>query len=201
MMIGQDYLKTVLIEKGLSEYNNNFNIYLKPENKELLYKLQRNVLKRNGKPIFWDKKYESLIKIISKMMAEVPARYREPEDLLKDFELFLKQYYGEKYNEKFQDNIQLLARPDGKIYHIVCDKESGSKIGRNILQIANNQVVEIKNPDKKDAVVILCSMFNDIVYYDALNIKSDILNIHTPVEIKIDGDIWCLELKNIGGGD
>lgn len=157
MMLGKDYIDVCGAPKTWA--------YL--EDEELLYVLKRSNLKRNGKLVYQEAQYDDFIRIIAKMMTVVENRYQNPEYLLKDFEAFLKGYYGaDQYQKLFQEKMLLTARECGSLQYVECFRTCGGKRSRMMIQIANYQVLEIKDMMKRP--ILMLYMLHHQVYYRAM---------------------------------
>jgi serine/threonine protein kinase len=166
MMLGEHYI-------DVCGYSDTWD-YL--EDEEFLYVLKRSNLKRDGKLVYQEDKYSNLLRIIAKMMTVVEKRYQNPEYLLKDFEAFLREYYGmEKYKEFFQEERVLTSQENESIHYIECFRRCEGKKSRMMLQIANYQVLEIRDMLTKQYPIMMLYMLNHQIYYRPMTEEFEVI--------------------------
>lgn len=193
MMLGEEYIFDI---RGAED-----NSYL--DNEEMLYQLRRSYLKRNGKPVYQEEKYDGLRKIIAKMMARPEKRYQKPESLLHDLEKFFLNYYGkERYNELFSGDVLLTGNAYEKNdwVYLICLRQNRKEKVKIHFKLTANQVIELmdleteKQPvmmiyllDGQVSCIPLCSDF-EILEGDGNQLTTSIS------KFKINGELFTLKV-------
>ena len=158
MMLGEEYIFDI---RGAED-----NSYL--DNKEMLYQLRRSDLKRKGKLVYQEEKYDGLRRIIAKMMAKPEKRYQKPESLLHDMERFLLGYYGkERYQELFSGDVLLtgdVCETNDAVY-LICLKQNQKEKVKIHFRLAANQVIEITDLETEKQPVMMIYLLDGQVFY------------------------------------
>lgn len=148
MMLGEEYIFDIC---GAED-----NSYL--DNKKMLYQLRRSYLKRNGRLVYQEERYDGLRRIIAKMMAEPDKRYQTPESLLHDLEEFLLRYYGKaRYRELFAGDILLTGRAyeENDWIYLICLKQNQKEKVKINLKLIENQVIELTDLETEKQPVMM----------------------------------------------
>ncbi|MDD7389430.1 MAG: hypothetical protein PUG60_07205 [Lachnospiraceae bacterium] len=155
MLTGTDYMRMVT---GLSEEEiNNWEYLTSPVYYPCLYKVQRTKLLRNGKPVFQEPRYDGLISLIDQMIAddtETGKRLcRNPRELLKYFEEYLRSVYGKQYRSLFKDGLLLSGNTDEACKTAVIQVYSYQK-GARIIRMGMNSVLSIPDDCGKEMLLV-----------------------------------------------
>lgn len=160
MMLGEDYIFGVRSAEDRDWL----------EDETLLYVLKKEYLLRGGIPVYQEAEYAKFRKILKKMIAKPEKRYQEPEELLKDMEHFLMQYYGQKrYQEICSDDVLLRehAVPEEKVRISLFREKRGRGKQRSIIVLTDNQVQSLRDLDNRQ--IGLVYMVKGVVYYAVLS--------------------------------
>lgn len=164
MLIGTDYVKRVT---GLSEEEiNNWSYLTNPVYYPYLHRVKREELLRNGSPVFQEARYDGLIDLINQMLADDTEADRQlcrnPSELLRDFEAYLRSVYGKKYRDLFKDDIILSKNMDEACGMSSIQAYSYQK-GSKIINLTENSVISI--PDDQGKEMLLVYMTGENVFY------------------------------------
>lgn len=195
MMLGEEYIFDI---RGAED-----NSYLDDE--QMLYELRCSYLRKNGRPVYQEKRYDGLRKIVAGMMAKPDKRYQNPEALLADLEHFLLKYYGKKrYNELFSGGALLTGRQyeeEDRIY-LVCLKQNRKEKVKINLKITANQVIELTDMETEKQPVMMVYLLDDQVYYLPLTDDFEILDgdekrlTGENSKFKINGELFTLKIRD-----
>lgn len=183
MMTGNHYVQTCgqFTDEDMVKWK-----YLEQENGcEYLYHVKKEKLIRKGKPVFQDKKYEELLRIIERMIHEnlnaaqegEICRYSDPYEIISDFKPFIVALYGNDADAILQENriltaesVQRWKNTDDVNYVQMYSFNGYSRI----LTLKRDQVVKV-NPDP-DCIVILNSTEEGIHYL--VSVKNSVHGFH-----------------------
>lgn len=155
MITGTDYMRQVT---GLNEEEMNDWIYLEnPAYYPYRYRVERTKLLRNGKPVFQEARYDGLIHLINQMIADDTETGKKicknPRELLRDFEAYLRSVYGKQYRDLFRDEILLSKNTDEASGMSSIQAYSYQK-GARIIHLAENSVVSVPDDYGKEMALV-----------------------------------------------
>lgn len=193
MMLGEEYIFDIRRAED--------NSYL--DNEKMLYELRRSYLKRNGKLVYQEERYDGLRKIVAKMMAEPDRRYQTPEGLLNDLEKFLLKYYGKKrYKELFAGDVLLTgnAYEESDCLYLICLKQSQKEKVKINLKLTANQVIELTDLETEKQLVMMIYLLDGQVSCIPLCNDFQVLEgdgnrlTESPSKFKINKEIFSIKI-------